>query len=85
MDKEPQSPGTPKGVSSGGDEEDAPKPQPYVDVTYWDIAKEFSLLGYIGFGGPAAHIGLFQKVAAATHHASRMHACMHAGARAGAC
>ena len=34
-------------------------------VTYWDIAKEFSLLGYIGFGGPAAHIGLFQKVGTA--------------------
>lgn len=30
-------------------------------VTYWDITKEFSLLGWIGFGGPAAHIGLFEK------------------------
>lgn len=37
------------------------KPEPYVDVSYWDIAKEFSLLGYIAFGGPAAHIGIFQK------------------------
>lgn len=26
-----------------------------------DIVKQFSLLGWIAFGGPAAHIGLFQK------------------------
>ena len=38
------------------------KPPVYVDVSYMDITREFSLLGYIGFGGPAAHIGLFQKV-----------------------
>jgi len=38
-----------------------PETPKYADVTYWDIAKEFSILGYIGFGGPAAHIGLFQK------------------------
>lgn len=55
----------------------------YVDVTYWDIAREFSLLGYIGFGGPAAHIGLFQKVHARMH-AWRMH-CLCAGRSHVAC
>ncbi|PNH12359.1 hypothetical protein TSOC_000733 [Tetrabaena socialis] len=30
----------------------------YATVTYFDILKHFSLMGYIGFGGPAAHIGL---------------------------
>lgn len=34
--------------------------QPYVDVTYKDIFKQFVLLGWTAFGGPAAHIGLFQ-------------------------
>jgi hypothetical protein len=34
----------------------------YVDVTYCDIAKQFSILGWTAFGGPAAHIGLFQRV-----------------------
>ncbi len=32
------------------------------EVDFGDIAKEFSLMGWIGFGGPAAHIGLFQRV-----------------------
>lgn len=31
-------------------------------VSYADIAKQFSLLGWVAFGGPAAHIALFQKV-----------------------
>lgn len=31
-------------------------------VTYADIFKQFSLLGWTAFGGPAAHIGLFQRV-----------------------
>ncbi|XP_024383775.1 uncharacterized protein [Physcomitrium patens] len=30
-------------------------------VSYADIAKQFSLLGWVAFGGPAAHIALFQK------------------------
>lgn len=46
----------------GAIEEEEKKPEPYAEVTYWDIAKEFSLMGYIAFGGPAAHIGLFQRV-----------------------
>lgn len=33
-----------------------------VDVSYSDIAKQFSLLGWTAFGGPSAHIGLFEKV-----------------------
>lgn len=37
------------------------KEEEYADVTYKDIAKQFSLLGWIAFGGPAAHIGLFEK------------------------
>eukprot|EP00199_Chlamydomonas_sp_CCMP681_P001026 CAMPEP_0119109864 /NCGR_PEP_ID=MMETSP1180-20130426/24373_1 /TAXON_ID=3052 ORGANISM="Chlamydomonas cf sp, Strain CCMP681" /NCGR_SAMPLE_ID=MMETSP1180 /ASSEMBLY_ACC=CAM_ASM_000741 /LENGTH=522 /DNA_ID=CAMNT_0007095877 /DNA_START=95 /DNA_END=1660 /DNA_ORIENTATION=- len=37
------------------------EPEGYADVTYWDIVKQFSILGWIAFGGPAAHIGLFQK------------------------
>ena len=31
-------------------------------VTYLDIAKQFSLLGWTAFGGPAAHIGIMQRV-----------------------
>lgn len=34
----------------------------YAEVTYLDIVKQFSLLGWTAFGGPAAHIGLFQRV-----------------------
>lgn len=40
------------------EEEEEP---PYADVTFLDIFKQFSILGWIAFGGPAAHIGLFQK------------------------
>lgn len=36
----------------------------YANVTYLDITKQFSLLGWTAFGGPAAHIGLFQRVRA---------------------
>lgn len=53
----------PSGVSPKDDvtNDEEPGPVQYVDVTYWDITKEFSLLGWIAFGGPAAHIGLFQR------------------------
>jgi chromate transporter len=34
---------------------------PYRDVSYAEIAKEYSLLGWTAFGGPAAHIGLFER------------------------
>jgi chromate transporter len=33
---------------------------PYRDISYKEIAKEYSLLGWTAFGGPAAHIGLFE-------------------------
>ena len=34
----------------------------YATASYRDITREFVLLGWTAFGGPAAHIGLFQKV-----------------------
>jgi hypothetical protein len=34
----------------------------YAEVSYVDITKQFFILGWTAFGGPAAHIGLFQKV-----------------------
>jgi hypothetical protein len=37
----------------------------YADVGYRDIAKQFSILGWTAFGGPAAHIGMFQRVSRA--------------------
>ncbi len=37
--------------------EDGEEPETYAKVTYLDILKHWSLMGYIGFGGPAAHIG----------------------------
>jgi len=33
-----------------------------LDVGFLDIAKHFVLMGWTAFGGPAAHVGLFQKV-----------------------
>lgn len=40
----------------------ADEEEQYADVTYSDIFKQFSILGWTAFGGPAAHIGLFQRV-----------------------
>jgi chromate transporter len=34
----------------------------FKDVTWMDIVKQFSILGWTAFGGPAAHIGLMQRV-----------------------
>jgi hypothetical protein len=34
----------------------------FADVSWLDIVKQFSILGWTAFGGPAAHIGLFQRV-----------------------
>lgn len=48
--------------------DDAVPPAPATEVDqlanvgYVDILKEFSLMGWVAFGGPAAHIALFQKV-----------------------
>jgi len=35
-------------------------PKAYAEVGYGDIFKQFVLLGWTAFGGPAAHIALFQ-------------------------
>lgn len=35
---------------------------PIAEVGFWDIAKHFILLGWTAFGGPAAHVALFQKL-----------------------
>ncbi|KAL3680672.1 hypothetical protein R1sor_023628 [Riccia sorocarpa] len=40
---------------------DAEMGQEIVEVGYSDIAKQFSLLGWTAFGGPSAHIALFEK------------------------
>lgn len=42
------------------EEEDVSENAPYATVTYMDIFRQFVLLGWTAFGGPAAHIGLFQ-------------------------
>ena len=60
-------PATPDAFSSseapiGKELAELKQPEEYVDVTWPMLIKEFSVLGWIGFGGPAAHIGLFQKV-----------------------
>lgn len=41
---------------------DAEEVQEFAQVEYIDLVKQFSLLGWTAFGGPAAHIGLFQRV-----------------------
>lgn len=33
-------------------------------ASYWEIAKYFGILGWTAFGGPAAHVAMFQKVGA---------------------
>lgn len=37
-------------------------------ATYREIAKHFGILGWTSFGGPAAHIAMFQKVCNKTKH-----------------
>lgn len=62
--------GAPAGAGDGDDDGPGTPPadgkeageQPYARVGYCAIAKEFSLLGWTAFGGPSAHIGLFQRV-----------------------
>ena len=31
------------------------------EVSYGDIFKQFAVLGWTAFGGPAAHLGMFEK------------------------
>lgn len=40
-------------------------------VTYSAIARQFIWLGWLAFGGPSAHIALFQKVRASANWARR--------------
>mmetsp|Transcript_95603 Transcript_95603/g.247201 ORF Transcript_95603/g.247201 Transcript_95603/m.247201 type:complete len:476 (-) Transcript_95603:190-1617(-) len=42
--------------------EDGADEKPEVVVGFGDIAKNFVLMGWTAFGGPAAHVGLFQKL-----------------------
>lgn len=43
----------------------------FADVSWLDIVKQFSILGWTAFGGPAAHIGLFQRVRSQLPHGGR--------------
>lgn len=56
--------GSDPSADAGGQE--LQQPEQYTDVTYADIFKQFSILGWTAFGGPAAHIGLFQRVSCCT-------------------
>ncbi|GMH33315.1 hypothetical protein BSKO_01149 [Bryopsis sp. KO-2023] len=40
----------------------APEEPTTTTAGFWDIFKQFVLLGWTAFGGPAAHVALFQKV-----------------------
>jgi hypothetical protein len=56
-------PPPPGGGATGGGAGDDPGPSDVVEhVSYAAIARQFSLLGWTAFGGPAAHIGIMQKV-----------------------
>ncbi|KAG2490382.1 hypothetical protein HYH03_011183 [Edaphochlamys debaryana] len=48
-------------ASESPDKGEAADEAQYASVSYMDILKHWSLMGYIGFGGPAAHIGMFQR------------------------
>lgn len=49
-------------VANDGSEGVAPAKVEGPSVGYGDIVKNFVLLGWTAFGGPAAHVGVFQKV-----------------------
>jgi hypothetical protein len=51
-----------KDAGSPAEAADQQQVEQYADVTYGDIAKQFSILGWTAFGGPAAHIGMFERV-----------------------
>ena len=46
----------------GGSEAASEEEAPVVAATYGQIAKHFAVLGWTAFGGPAAHIAMFQKL-----------------------
>ncbi len=33
-----------------------------VSATYWEIVRQWFFLGWTAFGGPSAHLAIFQKV-----------------------
>jgi hypothetical protein len=52
-----------KDEAAGGDASEGDKGHvEYAEVGYQEIFKQFVVLGWTAFGGPAAHIALFQKV-----------------------
>jgi hypothetical protein len=55
------------------DAADQQQVEQYADVSYADIAKQFSILGWTAFGGPAAHIGMFQRVSSSIAQSLRRH------------
>lgn len=54
----------PKLESAGREKEDDKPAEPveFAEVGYNEIFRQFILLGWTAFGGPSAHIALFQKV-----------------------
>lgn len=52
------------GPAAAIEDEEEPK---LAHVGYVDILKQFSILGWLAFGGPVAHIALFQKVSRTNH------------------
>ena len=42
--------------------EEPVEPEMVDDVSLAQIVKEFSVMGWVAFGGPTAHLGFFQKV-----------------------
>ena len=53
--------GAPTATNARDDVEGAHAHAPPARRTYGDIAASFSLMGWTAFGGPAAHVGLFNK------------------------
>ena len=56
-------------VESGtNNENDEPRESSssFVSVEYEDITKYFTLMGWTAFGGPQAHIGMFETVCSCT-------------------
>lgn len=41
-------------------QQDVESQSPFSQVTYWDIVTNFVLMGWTAFGGPQAHIGMFE-------------------------
>lgn len=60
-----------------GGASEAASEEPFVtnSATYTEIAKYFGILGWTAFGGPAAHIAMFQKVRAVKRQALVAFSC----------